>query len=152
MAEVLHNQETLKVNPGATVREKPQMTDEELLAYVHAAARAADSRKAFDIVTLRLAEITSFTDYFVICSGNSARQAQAIADEITDRLRELGVRPLNTEGYNNAEWVLIDFGAFVVHVFSNNARRFYDLERLWRDAEPVEFPDIRSERAEDAAH
>ncbi|HWQ33015.1 MAG TPA: ribosome silencing factor [Blastocatellia bacterium] len=145
MTEVLQNQEATEVNQGAAVRQKQQISDEELLELVHTAARAADSKKATGIVTLRLVEITQFTDYFVICSGSSSRQVQAIADEVTDKLRERGVRPMNTEGYNNAEWVLIDYGAFVVHVFSNTARQFYDLERLWRDAERVEFPDIKSE-------
>jgi ribosome-associated protein len=145
MTEVLQNPEATEVNQGAAVRQKQQISDEELLELVHTAARAADSKKATGIVTLRLVEITSFTDYFVICSGSSSRQVQAIADEVTDKLRERGMRPMNTEGYNNAEWVLIDYGAFVVHVFSNTARQFYDLERLWRDAERVECPDIRSE-------
>ncbi|MFN7949517.1 MAG: ribosome silencing factor [Blastocatellia bacterium] len=145
MTEVLQNQEAAEVNQGATARQKQQMTDEELLELVHTAALAADSKKATGIVTLRLVEITSFTDYFVICSGSSSRQVQAIADEVTDKLRERGVRPMNTEGYSNAEWVLIDYGAFVVHVFSNTSRQFYDLERLWRDAERIEFPDIKSE-------
>lgn len=145
MTEVLQNQEAAEVNQGAAARQKQQISDEELFELVHTAARAADSKKAADIVTLRLVEITQFTDYFVICSGSSSRQVQAIAEEVTDKLRERGARPMNTEGYNNAEWVLIDYGAFVVHVFSNTARQFYDLERLWRDAERVEFPDIKSE-------
>lgn len=138
MAEVLQQlprPEAISEVPGRP----SQMTDEELLGYVRIAVQAADNKKAEDIVILRLTEITSFTDYFVICTGNSTRQVQAIADEVTDRLKEYGMRSRNTEGYNSAEWVLIDYGAFVVHIFSGNARRFYDLERLWRDAERVEF-------------
>jgi ribosome-associated protein len=113
--------------------------DREIFDQVRSAVRAADEKKAQDMVVLRLSAITEFTDYFVICTGNSSRQTQAIADEIVERLKTSGVRPLNTEGYKNAEWILIDFGAFVVHIFTEESRRFYDLERLWRDAERVEI-------------
>ncbi|HZS08352.1 MAG TPA: ribosome silencing factor [Blastocatellia bacterium] len=147
MTETLQNLETQKVEAGAPVRRK-QMTDEELLAHVQAAVHAAEEKKAVEVVTLRLIELTSFTDYFVICSGNSVRQVQAIADEVTDQLKKRGVRPQNTEGYNNAEWILIDYGAFVVHIFSGAARRFYDLERLWRDAARVDFPESGNGGAE----
>jgi ribosome-associated protein len=112
--------------------------DREIFDQAKSAVRAADEKKAQNIVVLRLSAITEFTDYFVICTGNSSRQTQAIADEIVERLKMSGVRPLNTEGYKNAEWILIDFGAFVVHIFTEESRRFYDLERLWRDAERVE--------------
>jgi len=115
--------------------------DEEQLLFesVQTAVRAAEDKKAQEIVVLRLAEITSFTDYFVICSGTSSRQVQAIADAVTEQLKKSGVRPLQVEGYANAEWILIDYGPFVVHIFSDTSRRFYDLERLWRDAERVEI-------------
>jgi ribosome-associated protein len=113
--------------------------DREIFDQVRSAVRAADEKKAQDMVVLRLSAITEFTDYFVICTGNSSRQTQAIADEIVERLKTSGVRALNTEGYKNAEWILIDFGAFVVHIFTEESRRFYDLERLWRDAERVEI-------------
>jgi len=112
--------------------------DREIFDQVKIAVRAADEKKAQDMLVLRLSAITEFTDYFIICSGNSARQTQAIADEIVERLKMSGVRPLHTEGYKNAEWILIDFGAFVIHIFTEESRRFYDLERLWRDAERVE--------------
>jgi ribosome-associated protein len=113
--------------------------DREIFDQVRSAVRAADEKKAQDMVVLRLSAITEFTDYFVICTGNSSRQTQAIADGIVERLKTSGVRPLNTEGYKNAEWILIDFGAFVVHIFTEESRHFYDLERLWRDAERVEI-------------
>jgi len=113
--------------------------DREIFSQVEAAVRAAEDKKAVDMTVLRLAEITSFTDFFVICSGASTRQVQAIADGVIEELKRLGLRPMNTEGYANAEWVLIDFGTFVVHVFTEASRRFYDLERLWRDAERVEL-------------
>lgn len=115
----------------------PPVTEDEFFARVGTAVRAADDKKAQDLVVLRLSALTSFTDYFLICSGNSTRQVQAVADEIEAQLKKEGLRPLSVEGYNNAEWVLMDYGPMVVHVFLENARRFYDLERLWRDAERV---------------
>jgi ribosome-associated protein len=111
--------------------------DQVVYDHVRIAAAAADDRKAMDLTVLRLIEITEFTDYFVICTGNSARQTQAIADSITDRLKEIKVRPLHTEGYNTGEWILMDYGTFVAHIFTEESRKFYDLERLWRDAERV---------------
>lgn len=113
--------------------------DQEIFEQVRIALRAADEKKAQGIVVLRLSAITEFTDYFIICTGYSARQTQAIADEISEQLKRRGVRPMNTEGYQNAEWILIDYGPFIVHVFTEGSRRFYDLERLWRDAERVEI-------------
>lgn len=114
---------------------------------VAAAVHAAEEKKAQDIVVLKLAVLTSFTDYFLICSGNSSRQVQAIADEIERQLKLRGVCPLNIEGYGNAEWVLMDYGPLVVHVFSEKSRRFYDLERLWRDAEKVK---VETEEAKES--
>jgi ribosome-associated protein len=113
------------------------LIDEEIFEDVRAAVQAAEEKKAQELVVLQVAEITSFTDYFIICSGSSTRQVQAIADAITEQLKRRGVRPMNTEGYANAEWVLIDFGTFVAHIFTETSRRFYDLERLWRDAKKV---------------
>ena len=113
------------------------LIDEEIFEDVRTAVQAAEEKKAQDLVVLQVAEITSFTDYFIICSGSSTRQVQAIADAIAEQLKKRGVRPMNTEGYANAEWVLIDFGTFVAHIFTETSRRFYDLERLWRDAKKV---------------
>jgi ribosome-associated protein len=113
------------------------LTDEEIFEDVRAAVQAAEEKKAQDVVVLQVAEITSFTDYFIICSGSSPRQVQAIADAISEQLKKRGVRPMNTEGYANAEWVLIDFGTFVANIFTETSRRFYDLDRLWRDAKKV---------------
>ncbi|MCI0387887.1 MAG: ribosome silencing factor [Acidobacteria bacterium] len=112
--------------------------DRLIFEQVRIAAQAADEKKAREIVVLRLSAITEFTDYFVICTGNSSRQTQAIADSVIEELKEIKTRPLHTEGYNNAEWILIDYGAFVVHIFTEESRSFYDLERLWRDAEKVD--------------
>jgi ribosome-associated protein len=113
--------------------------DRLIFEQVKAAARAADEKKAQGVVVLRLSAITEFTDYFVICAGNSTRQTQAIADAVVEELKRIKTRPLHTEGYNNAEWILIDYGAFVVHIFTEESRSFYDLERLWRDAEKIEI-------------
>lgn len=83
--------------------------------------------------------MTSFTDFFVVCSGANARQIQAIADEVNQQLKKAGELPLSVEGYENAEWVLVDYGDFVVNIFSEKARAYYDLERLWRDGKTVEW-------------
>ncbi len=91
---------------------------------------------------LDLREVTSFTDYFVICSGANSRQVQAIANEIQQKLSETGERPTNVEGLENAEWVLLDYGDLVVHVFSEPARAYYDLDRLWRTAQEVSIEGI----------
>ncbi|MBK9313677.1 MAG: ribosome silencing factor [Acidobacteria bacterium] len=122
-----------------TVVESSLTVDEQIFEQVKLAVHCASEKKAEAIVVLKLVELTEFTDFFVICSGNSTRQVQAIADEVIDQLKKVKVRPLHTEGYQSGEWVLIDYGAFVVHIFVDQARKFYDLERLWRDAERVEI-------------
>ena len=107
---------------------------------VREAVAAAEDRKALDLKVLHLQKISDFTDYFMICSGTSERQVQAIADAVQEKLRELRVRPLHVEGYNRGQWVLIDYGDLVVHVFQEEPRRHYALERLWGDA-----PDVTAE-------
>jgi ribosome-associated protein len=104
---------------------------------VRDAVTAADDRKAIDLKVMHLGKISDFTDYFLICSGTSDRQVQAIADSIEERLRSEGTRPLHIEGYNRGQWVLLDYGDLVVHVFQEDPRRFYALERLWGDAPEV---------------
>jgi ribosome-associated protein len=104
------------------------------------AVRAAESKKATDIRVLDLTGITSFTDYFVICSGSNPKQIQAIADDIGLKLKEHGELPHSIEGYNQAEWILADYGDFLVHIFSEKARSYYDLERLWRNAKDIPIP------------
>lgn len=104
------------------------------------AVRAATDKKAEDMVVLDLRAVASFTDYFIICTGANARQVQAVTDSVEERLRSSGRRPLHVEGRSNAEWILLDYGDFIVHAFNPTARRFYDLERLWRDADRVELP------------
>lgn len=113
---------------------------EELDERICTALRSASDKKALDLVVLDLRAIASFTDYFLITSGTNPRQVQAIADEIVEQLKKQGTRAARVEGYNTAEWVLVDYGDFVVHVFEEKSRRFYDLERLWRDAVRVQLP------------
>lgn len=113
----------------------------ELDAEVQLAIHCAADKKAFDIVALDLREIASFAEIFVIASGANQRQVQAIADEITEQVKkQLNTRPVRVEGYSSAEWILVDYGDFIVHIFSKEAREFYDLERLWRDARRVDLP------------
>ena len=105
------------------------------------AVRAAEAKKATDIKVLDLTGITSFADYFVICTGANQRQIQAISDEVALQLkRQAGDLPLSLEGYNQAEWVLADYGDLLIHIFSPKAREYYDLERLWRSAKNVPVP------------
>ena len=130
------------LNPQPAVRSKPQaetcetVLDERICAALH----AASEKKAIDPVVLDLREIASFTDYFVIVSGQNERQVQAISDEIYEQLKKAGETAARVEGYKTAEWILLDFGDFVVHVFEQKARKFYDLERLWRESKRVELP------------
>jgi ribosome-associated protein len=98
---------------------------------------AARDRKAIDLRVLFVDGVSDFTEYFLICSGSSDRQVQAIADAVQEKLRSGGVRPLGVEGYRNGKWVLLDFGDFVVHVFDDETRQFYGLERLWADGADV---------------
>ena len=113
-------------------------------------ARAALDHKAVDLVILEVKNLSSFTDYFVICSGNSDRQVQAIAAHIEEKLGEGKIRPLSVEGKREGRWVLLDYGDVVIHVFYQPVREFYDLERLWSDAPRIELPPLRSYRRKDA--
>ena len=103
------------------------------------AIRAALDKKAFDVVLLDLRHTPAFTDFFVLCSGQSTRQVKAIADAVEEALRAVKVRPAHIEGYDRAEWVLMDYFTFIVHVFTPHTRAFYSLERLWGDAERIEI-------------
>ena len=109
-----------------------------LPAQVKLATQAALDKKAVDLVALDLRKASSFTDFFIVCTGLNVRQVHAIADAVQDALRKRGVRPALVEGYERGEWVLIDFFDFIVHVFTPSTREFYGLERLWADAERIE--------------
>ncbi len=105
------------------------------------ALRAAEAKKASGLRILDLREVTSFADYFVICSGSNQRQNQAIWDEVALQMKKsAGELPISVEGYENGEWILGDFGDMIVHVFSEEKREYYQLERLWRDAKDVPVP------------
>jgi ribosome-associated protein len=101
------------------------------------ATAAAEDKKAADLVVLDLRKAAGFTDYFVICSGTSARQLRAIADSVMEALAAVGARPAHVEGYERSEWILLDYFDFIVHVFLPETRSFYGLERLWGNAERV---------------
>jgi ribosome-associated protein len=108
---------------------------------ITAAIEAAQGRKATDVIVLDLRKTAAFTDYFLICTGSNARQVHAIADAVEEALKAKKIRPTHVEGYQRAEWILLDYFDFVVHVFSTNARQFYGLERLWGDASRIEIAD-----------
>ena len=98
------------------------------------AAQAAADKKAFEIVGLEVADLTSYTDALLICSAGSDRQVGAIVDEVQQQLKSAGRRPLHVEGGNRSDWVLLDYGDLVVHVFTEERRSYYGLDRLWGDA------------------
>lgn len=112
------------------------MLDDSNVLILHA-CKAADSKKALDIKVLDIKYISPITDYFIICSGSSTVQVKAIADEIESRLNEGGFNLYHKEGYNTGRWILLDFGYVIIHVFHQEDRDFYSLERLWADAEVV---------------
>jgi len=121
------------------------MKKSELKKQVSDAIQACLEKKAEELSILEMEKGSgAFTDYFVLCSGTNPRQVQAIADEVELRLKAAGIRPNNIEGYNQAEWVLIDYVDFVVHVFSEKARKFYDLERLWKSAKRLQPADLKA--------
>lgn len=109
------------------------------------AVHAADNKKAHDLVALDISGIASFTNYFLLCTGDSSRQMQAIADEVEKRLKASGIRPSHIEGYQNSEWILMDYIDLVIHIFSKSARAYYDLERLWRDGKKLDVEKLLEE-------
>ncbi len=121
------------------------MKKNELKQQVAAAIQACLEKKAEELSILEMEKGSgAFTDYFVLCSGTNPRQVQAIADEVELRLKAANLRPAHVEGYKQAEWVLLDYVDFVVHVFSEKARKFYDLERLWKTAKRLEVADLNA--------
>ncbi len=106
---------------------------------VERAVRAAEDKKAIELVVLDLRKAAGFTDFFVICSGTNQRQIRAIADAVVEALGDEGVKPAHVEGYDRSEWILLDYFDFIVHIFAPETRLFYGLERLWGSAERVEL-------------
>jgi ribosome-associated protein len=112
------------------------------------AVRAIEGKKGEDVVILEMDKNSgAFTDYFVVCSGTNPRQIQAIADDVQKQMAQVGQRPNSVEGYTQAEWVLLDYVDFVLHVFSERARKFYDLERLWKSARKLTPSDLSKKPA-----
>jgi len=122
-------------------RAESKLGPKRLTSEVTRAVRAALDKKALDVVVLDHRHTPAFTDFFVLCSGQNPRQVKAIADNVEEALRAAKIRPAHIEGYDRAEWILMDFFSFIVHVFSPNTREFYALERLWGDAERIEISD-----------
>ena len=120
--------------PRAKSAKTQQTPDEEALALARRIVDLASDKKAADIVLLEIGGLTTLADYFVICSGSSERQLAAIADGITEGLRDEGVKPIGREGSANAHWMLVDYGSVIVHVMAPPERDFYQLERLWAEA------------------
>lgn len=116
-----------------------------------AAARAASDKKARDILVLDMREVFLLTDYFVICSGGTDRQVGAIQEAVEERLRELGVKPVRREGEQHRKWVLLDYLDFVVHIFRQEEREYYEIERLWKDAPLVEWGEEDTGEAQEDA-
>src|SRR5690242_18409135 len=115
----------------------------ELQQQLREAILACQDKKAEQVTILELEKGSgAFTDYFVVCSGTNPRQIQTIADAVDERLSSLGMQPTHTEGYKQADWVLLDYVDFVVHVFSEKARQYYDLERLWKSAKRLEPDEV----------
>ena len=120
------------------------MPTSDIRTQVATAMKAVENKKAEDVSLLQLpSESSTFTDYFLICSGNNPRQVQAIADEVDERLsKDLGVEPNAREGYTTAEWILLDYVHFVVHIFNAQRRAYYDLERLWKSADRLTMDEL----------
>jgi ribosome-associated protein len=116
-----------------------------LTGEVGKAVRAALAKKAADVVVLDLRKTPAFTDFFVLCSGQNPRQVKAIADAIEEAMRAAKIKPAHIEGYDRAEWILMDYFSFIVHVFVPQTRAFYSLERLWGDAERIAVEDKADE-------
>jgi ribosome-associated protein len=128
------------------------MKKSELKQQVTAAIQACLDKKAEELTILEMEKGSgAFTDYFVLCSGTNPRQVQAIADEVELRLKNAGVRPTQVEGYKQGEWILVDYVDFVVHVFSEKARKYYDLERLWKTAKHLEPSQLKPKARAKAA-
>lgn len=109
------------------------------------AAKALDDKKGRDIKLLEINQVSSLADHFLICTGGSNTQIKTLCDAVEKAMGEVGEPTLRREGHRSGTWVLLDFGSLVVHVFTEDTRKFYDLERLWRDATPVSLDAIISE-------
>ena len=125
----------------STAQTRRETTERMLPPDLVRAAQAAYGKKASDLVVLNLRKVSSFTDYFLICTGQNPRQVKAIAEAIETMVGAAGTRAANVEGYDRSDWILLDYFDFVVHVFTADQRQFYSLERLWGSAERTTVPD-----------
>ena len=126
-----------------TARKSPEAArGRKLTGEIAKAVKAALDKKAIDVVVLDLRHTPAFTDFFLLCSGQNTRQVHAIADAVEEALRRDHVKPAHVEGYGHAEWVLLDYFDFIVHVFGKETRTFYGLERLWGSATPVDVSSV----------
>lgn len=118
---------------------KTNGTEQTLPPSLESCIQACQAKQAEEIVVLDLRSITSFADYFVIMHGNSSKQNLAIYENVAQQLKQMDVRPSSVEGRKNAEWILMDYGDFIVHIFSSEAREYYSLEKLWGDGTKLTF-------------
>jgi len=132
---------TERVATKKTAAAPRKVRSRKLTAEVSKAVHAVLDKKGADVVVLDLRDTPAFTDFFVLCSGNSQRQVKAIADAVEETLRAAKLRPAHVEGYDRADWVLMDYFSFIVHVFTPQTRSFYALERLWGDAQRIDVTD-----------
>lgn len=125
-----------------TTEQLPSLADAEPLEIAKTLVHVLDMKKARDIRLLRVADQTIIADYFVICGGTSSTAIKALAGEAEYKLGLCGVAPLHLDGYNEGDWIVIDFGSVIVHIMNRESRDFYKLEKLWSDAESVDISDI----------
>lgn len=126
--------------PTSSSAATPRPVDPDLEDKLHLIAEAALDRKAQDLLVLDVRGLVTYTDYLIVCSGNTDRQVRAIAENVQAEMAEIGYRPLGVEGKSQANWMIIDYGDYVVHVFHTEARETYNLEKLWSDAPRLPIP------------
>jgi ribosome-associated protein len=147
-SETMNASETTSASEttGASETTDPSSEAAPLSRFMQVAVGAALNRKAEDVLVLDLSKVSDFTELFLVCSGTNERQAKAIADNVRDELRMNGLKPLHVEGENKGQWVLMDYGGeMVIHVFVEETRQFYALERLWADAPVVTSQYLKEE-------
>ena len=125
------------------------MADEKSREMTILAYRALEDKKAADISVIDIGHVSVIADYFLIASGENRNQVQAMADHVSETIGKAGFVPKDTEGYQNAKWVLLDFGDLIVHIFDRENRLFYDLERIWRDGRQVTIEELSDSQAEE---
>ena len=120
------------------------MTDNKTKEFAVLAVEALEDKKAEDIAIIDISEVSVIADYFIIAGGNNKSQIQALSDVVDEKLGRAGLPLKQIEGYNNANWILLDFGDIIVHIFDKENRLFYDLERIWCDGKKIELNDLRN--------